>query len=218
MITSKNAVELCGVAGATPEISHSGKNELFYTFPIIVQRLSGAEDVINVIVREALLDDDVVREGNRIKVTGELRSFNNKSGFGNKLVITVFARRIERTGEDNKNVTELAGTICKQPTLRITPMGREICDIMLAVNRKYGRSDYLPCITWGKIAKKAAQWEVGTRVELTGRLQSRKYIKTIDGVSMEKTAYEVSAASIERAEDTEEAAGDASDGAVYARG
>ena len=80
--------------------------------------------------------------------------------------------------------------------MRITPMGREICDIMLAVNRKYGRSDYLPCITWGKTAKKASEWGVGTRVELTGRLQSRKYIKTIDGVPVEKTAFEVSASTI----------------------
>lgn len=203
MTKLNNIVELCGVPGTAPSISHSGRDEVFYTFPMIVQRLSGAEDTINIIVREAVMDKNIVSEGKRIKVTGELRSFNNKSGRGNKLVITVFARHIEPTGEDDKNTVELAGTICKEPTLRITPMGREICDVMLAVNRKYGRSDYLPCITWGRTARKVSQWPVGTQVELTGRLQSRNYIKTTDNISVEKTAFEVSAALIEKAAESE---------------
>ena len=201
MIKSNNKIELRGTCAAAPAVSHSGKEEIFYIFPMTVQRLSGAEDTINVVVREASLDKEIIYEGARLRILGEIRSFNNKSGSGNKLVITVFAKKVERTDGADSNSAELTGTICKAPVLRITPMGREICDIMLAVNRRYGRSDYLPCITWGRMANKAAQWTVGTRVELEGRLQSREYIKTSDGVSVQKTAFEVSASEIEKIPD-----------------
>ena len=123
---------------------------------------------------------------------GELRSFNNKSGEGARLVITVFAKEIILCDDEDCNVIRLIGTLCKKPNLRTTPMGRDICDLMLAVNRKYGRSDYLPCIAWGIKAREAADWDVGTTVSLEGRIQSRTYIKLIDDVPVEKTAFEVS--------------------------
>ena len=128
---------------------------------------------------------------------GELRSFNNKSGKGSKLVISVFAREISFTGEEDKNSVILIGTLCKPPNLRRTPMGREICDLMLAVNRKYGRSDYLPCIAWGRNAELASTWSVGKEIKITGRIQSRKYIKIENGEGIEKVAFEVSVISFE---------------------
>lgn len=198
MIKSNNMIELRGSCTAAPAISHSGRNEVFYTFPMIVQRLSGAADTINIVVRETALDSRLIYEGAKLRILGEVRSFNNKSGMGNKLIITVFAKKIEKTDSTDSNTVELTGTICKPPVLRVTPMGREICDVMLAVNRRYGRSDYLPCITWGRAAQKVSHWPVGTQVELTGRLQSREYIKTTDGVATQKTAFEISAAGIEK--------------------
>lgn len=133
-----------------------------------------------------------IRERSKLHVIGELRSFNNKSGQGSKLVITVFARELSFQEGDDINSVSLTGAVCKDPNLRTTPMGREICDILLAVNRKYGRSDYLPCIAWGITAKEASSWHVGDRISVNGRIQSRNYIKNIDGQSLEKTAFEVS--------------------------
>ena len=124
-------------------------------------------------------------------------SYNNKSGEGARLVITVFAKEIFLCSDDDENIIRLTGTLCKAPNRRTTPMGRDICDLMLAVNRRYGRSDYLPCITWGLTARKAAEWDTGTTVILTGRIQSRSYIKLTDGVPIEKTAFEVSVTDID---------------------
>ena len=192
MENTANRVELQGVLAGGPAYSHSARGEAYYTFPIAVLRLSGTADTINVIARQTLLESTEIQSGTHVYVCGELRSFNNKSGQGNKLVITVFARELEiRNGED-KNSVCLTGTLCKTPNLRRTPMGREICDLMLAVNRHYGRSDYLPCIAWGRLAEEASFWDVGTRIQLMGRIQSRKYIKTENEIPLEKTAFEVS--------------------------
>lgn len=191
-----NYAELCGVIAGAPEYSHSSRSEKFYTFPLEVQRLSGACDRVNVIVRGSILENTQVKEAEKVCVMGELRSFNNKSGEGAKLVITVFAKELILCDGDDSNIIRLIGTLCKKPNLRTTPMGRDICDLMLAVNRKYGRSDYLPCITWGIKAREAADWDVGTTVSLEGRLQSRSYIKLIDDVPTEKTAFEVSVTEI----------------------
>ena len=185
-----NRVELCGTAAAWPEFSHKSREREFYTLPFVVCRLSGAEDRINVTLDRRMAQ--LCRDGERLRVCGELRSFNNRSGTGSRLVISVFARRIEKDCGEDMNRVELSGTICKEPTYRRTPMGREICDLMLAVNRNYGRSDYLPCIAWGAGAAEAREWEVGRRVSLVGRLQSRQYIKVENGESLEKTAFEVS--------------------------
>ena len=193
-----NYAELCGTMAAAPEYSHTSRGEDFFIFPLCVERLSGTEDTINVIVRRELLDKLEPQDEEKIHIIGELRSFNNKSGEGAKLVITVFAKEIALTYGDDENIIRLRGTLCKAPNKRTTPMGRDICDLMLAVNRRYGRSDYLPCITWGVKALKASEWSVGTRVSLEGRIQSRSYIKLIDDIPMEKTAFEVSAIEIEK--------------------
>ena len=193
---SRNIAQLCGVIAAAPVFSHSGRGESFYTFPLEVARLSGATDKINIIVRDELMESIQLCEAEKICVVGELRSFNNKSGEGAKLVITVFAKELYLCDDDDLNEVRLIGTLCKKPNLRMTPMGRDICDLMLAVNRRYGRSDYLPCITWGLKAREAAEWDTGTMVTLEGRIQSRNYIKIVGGDPVEKTAFEVSVTDI----------------------
>lgn len=197
---SNNYAELCGVIAGTPTYSHESRGERFYTFPLETKRLSGTADVINVIARERIIQALAPDEASKIHVYGELRSFNNKRGEGSKLVITVFAQELLFDECEDMNDIALHGTICKAPNLRTTPMGRDICDFMLAVNRRYGRSDYLPCIAWGATAKEMAQWAVGTVVDLTGRIQSRQYIKLIDGEPTEKTAFEVSVVDIRETE------------------
>lgn len=193
---SRNTARLCGVIAAAPAFSHSGRGECFYTFPLEVARLSGATDKINIIVRDELMESIQLCEAEKLCVVGELRSFNNKSGEGAKLVITVFAKELYLCDDDDLNEVHLIGTLCKKPNLRMTPMGRDICDLMLAVNRRYGRSDYLPCITWGLKAREAAEWDTGTMVTLEGRIQSRNYIKIVGGDPVEKTAFEVSVTDI----------------------
>ena len=193
---SRNTARLCGVIAAAPTFSHSGRGESFYTFPLEAARLSGATDKINIIVRDELMENVELREAEKICVIGELRSFNNKSGEGAKLVITVFAKELYLCDDDDLNEVRLIGTLCKKPNLRMTPMDRDICDLMLAVNRRYGRSDYLPCITWGLKAREAAEWDTGTMVTLEGRIQSRNYIKIVGGDPVEKTAFEVSVTDI----------------------
>lgn len=195
----RNFAELRGALAGAPVFSHESRGERFFLFPVETRRLSGAADRLNVVAREALLSRAEAREGGCVHVLGELRSFNNKRGEGSKLVITVFARalEVEPCGEDANSV-RLTGALCKPPSFRVTPMGRDICDLMLAVSRRYGRSDYLPCICWGTRAREAALWEVGDRLSLSGRIQSRQYIKLADGVPAERTAFEVSASEIER--------------------
>ena len=192
-----NYVMLRGAVSQPPRFSHESRDERFYQFSMEISRLSGTVDTVHIIARQPLLEslslDDC--EGKKLCVCGELRSFNNKSGVGPKLVITVYAMELwlcQDEGED-ENLVELRGALCKAPNLRTTPMGREICDLMLAVNRRYGRSDYLPCIAWGANARLAATLTVGTPVQLSGRIQSRSYTKLIEGQSVEKVAFEVSA-------------------------
>ena len=204
----RNTVELCGALAAAPRFSHLSRGERFFIFPVETRRLSGAVDTINVVAREALLAALRIEEAERLCVQGELRSFNNRREEGPKLVITVFARALSLAGGgEDVNAITLRGALCKQPVLRVTPMGRDICDLMLAVNRRCGRSDYLPCICWGARARAAALFDVGDGVELTGRVQSRQYIKLIDGEPVEKTAYEVSASEIRLASAARSAVG-----------
>ena len=192
MIYENNLVQLSGSLAGRPEFSHSARGQNFYSFPLEVMRLSGNSDRVNVIVRESQLQQAELCDGEKIFVSGQLRSFNNRSGQGAKLVITVFAKELGFCDKEDENIVTLKGTLCKSPNLRSTPMGRDICDLMLAVNRHYGRSDYLPCICWGKLAQEAALWDVGARLSLTGRIQSRKYIKLGESGAVEKTAFEVS--------------------------
>ena len=194
---ARNLAVLRGTLSAPPALSHTSRGERFYVMTLETRRLSGTADRINVIARESLLNAAEVLEAGRIEVRGELRSFNNKSGTGAKLVISVFAKELFFADGPDANSVRLSGTICKPPTLRRTPMGREICDIMLAVNRRCARSDYLPCIAWGRRARECAGLNTGSRLALSGRIQSRPYIKLIDNEPVEKVAYKVSASDID---------------------
>ena len=192
----RNDAELRGALAAAPEFSHMSRGERFFVFPVETRRLSGAADRINVIARQSLLKLAEPGEAGCIHVRGELRSFNNRRGEGAKLVITLFARELFFDEGEDINRISLTGTLCKPPNLRVTPMGRDICDLMLAVNRRCGRSDYLPCICWGRRAQEAARLRTGDSLELSGRIPSRPYIKLIDGLPVEKTAFEVSVAEL----------------------
>ena len=196
-LSSKNQASLQGLVGQAPRPSHSNHGVTYYLFPLEVERLSGAVDTLNVVVAEDLLAACPVLPGQPYLVTGEVRSFNNHSGVGSRLVITFFARTLECAQGEHRNQLELTGVLCKLPVVRRTPLGREICDLLLAVNRRYGRADYLPCITWGSLARFSGQLAVGDTVHITGRLQSRKYHKMETGREEERTAYEVSVITLE---------------------
>ena len=194
-----NWAEMMGEAVREPEFSHSYGGEDYFVFPFRCLRLSGAEDVVNVIVSRNTMDQFDIRAGQRLVIKGEVRSYNNRSGMGNKLVITVHAGQVAPawSGEDFNRVA-LMGNLCRKPVYRRTPMGREITDLLLAVNRSYGKADYLPCIVWGGMARQAAHWEIGDQVRLRGRLQSRNYIKVQNQEAVEKVAFEVSVMTLER--------------------
>ena len=198
-----NYIQLCGTMGGRPLFSHSSRGIDFFTFPLEVQRLSGNTDTLNVILRRGQLMALEAAEWEKLRVSGQIRTFNNRRGSGAKLVITVLAKELSFCDEEDSNFVTLSGTLCKPPNLRTTPMGREICDLMLAVNRSYGHSDYIPCICWGLQAREAALWEVGTRIRLEGRLQSRQYVKLTEDGAQERTAYEVSVSEAREWEDTE---------------
>ena len=136
---------------------------------------------------QALLHAVPVAAGTTVTVIGQLRSFNNKSGQGSRLVISVFAHQLALGGESPFNQIQLSGILCRTPTLRRTPLGREICDIILAVNRRYGRADYLPCIAWGAVAAQAADMRTGQRLTVEGRVQSRVYTKNDNGVLTDRS-------------------------------
>ena len=195
-----NRVHLCGQAEDVPALSHVNHGCAFYRFTLAVMRLSGQADRLPVIVPQTLLHTVPVAAGATVTVIGQLRSFNNKSGQGSRLVISVFAHQLTLGGESPFNQIQLSGILCRTPTLRRTPLGREICDIILAVNRRYGRADYLPCIAWGGLARRCGALEVGDGVRIEGRLQSRAYTKVDHGVSEVRTAYEVSVMKLEPVE------------------
>lgn len=196
MISENNYTKLCGVMAGSPAYSHTSRGQDFYCFPLEVRRLSGNTDTVNIVLRREQFEALEVQEAEKLCVTGQLRTFNNRRGEGAKLIITVFARELYFCDEDDMNLVQLSGTLCKEPNLRTTPMGRDICDLMLAVNRRYGRSDYLPCICWGVKAREAALWPVGAHIRLEGRIQSRSYIKVTENGPVEKTAFEVSVTEI----------------------
>ena len=186
-----NRARLCGTVMTDPAVSHANHGEEFCRFFLSVQRLSGQADLLPVVVSRRTLTENPIQVGDTVTVQGQLRSFNNKSGVGARLVIDLFARSVTAGGEYCNHI-ELSGTVCKAPKLRRTPLGREICDVILAVNRRYGRADYLPCISWGAIARETAALTVGSPMALVGRLQSRTYSKALEGGCEERIAYEVS--------------------------
>ena len=187
-----NRVQLCGRAVTPLELSHSNHGENFYRLFLSVPRLSGQEDTLPILIPGHLLTGPVPAEGDFLSLSGQLRSFNNKSPDGPRLILSVFAQELSPQYPAPVNHIRLCGTICKEPTLRRTPLGREICDVILAVNRRYGRADYLPCISWGAVAEQTARLGVGSPMALEGRVQSRTYNKIIAGQPTERIAYEVS--------------------------
>jgi len=192
MDNNYNRVELCGEVLETPQLSHINHNVSFFRFPLRVERLSGQADVLNIIASGELLAAQPADVGERVHITGQLRSFNNKSGVGSRLVLSVFARTMDAGAETPLNIIQLSGILCKPPTLRRTPLGRDICDVLLAVNRRYGRADYLPCIAWGAVAQDVASMHTGSRLTVEGRVQSRIYTKNDGAGLVRRTAYEVS--------------------------
>ena len=198
---SKNQAFLRGRVGAAPHVSHLNHGVIYYQFPLEVERLSGAVDTLNILAPQGLLEACPVTAGEEYELTGEVRSYNNRSGQGSKLVITVLARSAQPGGpEEGENRLVLSGVLCRRPVVRRTPLGREICDLLLAVNRRYGRADYLPCIAWGALARYCGELTVGDGVRLTGRLQSRTYRKVEGDRQEERVAYEVSVAEAEKRE------------------
>ena len=206
-----NHLVLVGKVASEKRYSHEIYGEKFYIFNIEVVRLSSTVDIIPITVSERLLTSIDLSMGKNLKVEGQFRSYNNYENERNRLILTVFAKEISEVNlEENKeevsNEVILVGYICKKPIYRQTPFGREIADILLAVNRAYNKSDYIPCIAWGRNARFCENMEVGTEVKLTGRVQSRIYEKKHeDGTVEERVAYEVSVASLEIVEKDEEA-------------
>ena len=199
-----NMATVSGVIVNKPVFGHEIYGEGFYYFDVMVKRLSNSFDVIPVTVSERLADFSEYETGRYIEVEGQFRSYNTMQPDGStKLMLTVFARDIKFFGADesletDKNEVILDGFICKKPVYRKTPFNREITDFLLAVNRSYNKSDYIPCISWGRNARFCGKRSVGENVRITGRMQSRKYEKKFeDGTVIEKVAYEVSVSQIE---------------------
>ena len=184
------------------ELSHEVMNEPFYTGTLLVKRLSGAVDRLPVTIPGKLMGALPGDRSRQLMVTGQVRSYNKVVEGAGRLMVTLFAQSVgESPDNDTLNRVTLTGALCKPPIYRSTPFGREICDMMLAVNRAFGKSDYIPCIAWGRNAQYASRFGVGDRVRLTGRLQSREYQKLLEnGEYMARNAYEVSSFTLEAAE------------------
>ena len=227
-----NYLTLVGKVTSEKQFSHEIYGERFYSFDLSVPRLSGNADIIPVTVSERLITDEMMQIGTKLLIKGQFRSYNSYENEKNRLILTVFAKDIEKLEEEvpktevneegeevqvndfvkKETVTNevvLIGYICKKPIYRQTPFGREIADLLLAVNRAYNKSDYIPSIAWGRNARFCQNLEVGTEVKIVGRIQSRNYEKKYeDGTIVKKVAYEVSVGSLEvirESEDSNEA-------------
>lgn len=207
----KNKATLSGEIVRNFEFNHECYSEGFYTAMLASERLSGEKDIIPIMVSERLVDVKADWMGQFAKVSGRFQSYNKHEGERNCLILSVFVGGFEDITEErdfgleDENQISLDGYICKPPTYRKTPLGRKIADILLAVNRPYGKSDYIPCVSWGRNARFASGLKVGTRLWIEGRIQSREYQKQIeDGVYETRTAYEVSVSKMTVVEETEE--------------
>ncbi len=206
-IIENNKVCITGEVVSDFRYSHEVFGEGFYMLDVSVNRLSDMADVIPLMISERLIDVTKDYRGQKLAVMGQFRSYNRHEGLKNKLVLSIFVREFEFTDEypveqAKSNQIYLDGYICKPPVYRKTPLGREIADVLIAVNRPYGKSDYIPCIAWGRNARYAQTLEVGTHLNVWGRVQSREYTKRIDEEEIEKRiAYEVSVSKIEVVED-----------------
>lgn len=201
-IIENNQVSIMGQIVSPFTFSHQGYGEGFYLIEVLVKRLSDSEDRIPVMISERLIDVTQDYEGEYIQVYGQFRSYNRHEEKKNRLVLSVFAREVSFVEEEDDSVKSnqifLDGYICKPPVYRKTPLGREIADLLIAVNRPYGKSDYIPCICWGRNARYASAFAVGGHVLIWGRIQSREYIKRLSETESEKrTAYEVSVSKLE---------------------
>ena len=197
-----NQVSLVGEIVSDFTFSHEVYGEKFYMTEMSIIRISQFADYIPVMISERLVDVTADFKGVFISVNGQFRSFNRHEETGNRLVLSVFAREIEILEDvyedDYHNEIFLDGYICKEAVYRKTPLGREIADVLVAVNRSYGKSDYIPCICWGRNARFASTFEIGTRVQIWGRIQSREYVKKISDTEIEqRVAYEVSVSKME---------------------
>ncbi len=202
MENPNNRIIAVGCLEGELELSHEVMNEPFYTGTLLVKRLSGAVDRLPVTIPGKLLGVLPQARDRQLMVTGQVRSYNKVVDGAGRLMVTLFAQSIVESGDnDTLNKVSLVGALCKPPIYRSTPFGREICDMMLAVNRAFGKSDYIPCVAWGRNAQYASRFNVGDRVRLTGRLQSREYQKLLEnGEYMARNAYEVSCFTLEAAE------------------
>ena len=206
-----NYLTLVGKVTGEKEFSHEIYGERFYIFRLGIPRLSGNQDIIPITISERLIKEDTLTEGKKLLVKGQFRSYNSYENEKNRLILTVFAKdvmEVEENEEEEENeivkketITNevvLIGYLCKKPIYRQTPFGREISDILLAVNRAYNKSDYIPCIAWGRNARFCQNLEVGSQVKIIGRVQSRSYEKKYeDGTVQNRVAYEVSVGSLE---------------------
>ena len=194
-----NRAYVAGEVISAPVFSHEVLGERFYDVVLSVRRLSDRADEIPVTVSDRLMQDAPLEVGTRLGVSGQLRSYNKQADGRSKLVLRVFARELDDGESDTPNRIELEGYVCKPPVYRTTPFRREICDMLLAVNRAYNKSDYIPAIAWGRNAKYAGEFAVGDKVAVSGRIQSRTYQKVLpDGSTEERVAYEVSVSQLER--------------------
>ena len=195
---SNNKLRLTGTVTERPVYSHEVCGEEFYETKLSVPRLSGQEDVIPVTLSDRLLARTEVKPGAKISISGQFRSYNKLEGEHSRLLLTAFAREILPADDEvNPNTIEILGYICKPPVYRTTPFKREICDVLLAVNRAYNKSDYIPCIMWGRNARFIKDMPIGERLWVTGRVQSRIYTKCLsEDRSEERVAYEVSVTKI----------------------
>ena len=229
-----NYLTLVGKVVSEKKFSHEIYGERFYSFDLLIPRLSGSADIIPVTASERLFTDEMLQDGKKLLIKGQFRSYNSYENEKNKLILTVFAKDIEELEEKEEEVSEeientengevesdearerafrkdyitnevvLVGYICKKPVYRQTPFGREIADLLLAVNRAYNKSDYIPSIAWGRNARFCQNLEVGTEVKIVGRIQSRNYEKKLeDGTVLKKVAYEVSIGSLEVVKESE---------------
>lgn len=188
-----NKVFLQGYVEDEPEFNHKVKDDEFYSFNLKVPRLSGQFDMIPIIISKQLLDVHGVKRGDKIALHGQFRSHNKLEGEKRKLILSVFVKSVEPWDENlNSNIVELDGYICKPSIYRTTPFSREICDVLLAVNRNFNKSDYIPCIAWGANALAVSKMPVATSLKILGRIQSREYNKQTENGIETKTAYEVS--------------------------
>ena len=196
-----NVVYLRGELDENMEFSHEIFGEKFFNAKIKINRLSESYDILPLTVSERLLQDIDIKSNNKVNVIGQLRSYNKNIDNRNRLVLTVFVREIKQVEDENKdpNSIFLDGYICNEPIYRKTPLGREITDLLVAINRPYNKSDYIPSIVWGRNAKFAKTLKVGDRIQMWGRVQSREYEKKVEnGEAIKKVAYEVSISKIKK--------------------